>query len=99
MGHSQALRLRDIRAVFRLVGEVRELGADPSTWRRHMLEQLQRLTGTAVGQATATAAPFHLKMPPIDDIVGVGWPGEAESGLYHRYIESGLVETDPSLPV
>jgi DNA-binding CsgD family transcriptional regulator len=98
MGHSKALRLRDIRAIFRLVGDVRELGADPRAWRRHMLEQLQRVTGTMVGHATETAAPFDLKMPSMDVIVGVGWPGEAESELGHRYIESGL-ETDPSIPV
>src|SRR3954462_12655602 len=90
MGHSQELRLRDIRAVFRLVGEVRELGADPRTWGRHMLEQLRRGTGTLVGPATETAARFDLKMPPVDNIVEVGWPGEAESELGHRYLESGL---------
>src|SRR4051812_7187120 len=95
MGHSQGLRLRDIRAIFRLVGEVRELGADPRTWRRHMLEQLRRVTGTMVGHATETVAPFDLKMPPMEAIVGVGWPGEAESELGHRYIESGLEEADP----
>src|SRR3954464_11626733 len=99
MGHSHALRLRDVRAAFRLVGEVRELGADPSAWRRHMLEQLGRVTGTTVGQATETAVPFDLKTPPMDNIVEVGWPGEAESELGHRYIESGLEADDPSIPV
>src|SRR3954471_6924461 len=99
MGHSQALRLRDIRAIFRLVGEVRELGADPRTWRRHMLDQLRRVTGTMVGNATETAARFDLTMPPMEEIVSVGWPGEAEAELGRRYIESGLEEAGPSLPV
>src|SRR3954447_18691064 len=98
MGHSQGLRLRDIRAIFRLVGEVRELGADPRAWRRHMLEQLRRVTGTMIGQATETAALFDLKMPAPEDIVSVGWAGEAERQLGRRYLESGLEQDDPSIP-
>ena len=31
------LRLSDVRKVFRLVGELRELGADPQGWRPHLL--------------------------------------------------------------
>src|SRR4051812_42898672 len=98
MGHSQGLRLRDIRAVFRLVGEVRELGADPRAWRRHMLEQLRRATGTMVGHATETVHPFDLKMPAMEDIVEVGWPGESERELGQRYLEAGLEGADPSIP-
>ena len=45
MAESDRLRLADIRATFRLIGECRELGTDPVAWRRHMLEGLRRLTG------------------------------------------------------
>ena len=34
MGKSQTLRLRDVRAVYRLLGECRELGMDADAWRR-----------------------------------------------------------------
>ena len=31
------LRLRDVRDVFRLIGEIREAGGDPKVWRPHMV--------------------------------------------------------------
>src|SRR4051794_32078910 len=37
------LRLKDVRAAFRLVNDVRELGADPQKWRPHMVRQLATL--------------------------------------------------------
>ena len=52
MAHSTRLKLCVVRAVFRLLGEVRELGADPRVWRRHMIEQLSRVTGTMIGIAS-----------------------------------------------
>ena len=45
MSRSNALRAADVRDVFRLVGECRELGDDPILWRKHMLVGLGRLTG------------------------------------------------------
>ncbi len=47
MGKPEQLRLRDVRAAFRLVGEVVELGADPHDWWPHLLEGLCRLSGAA----------------------------------------------------
>ena len=51
MGNSERLRLRDVRAAFRLVGEVSELGPDPIAWRERLFEGLRHLTGSvqAVG--------------------------------------------------
>ena len=49
MGKSRHLRLGDVRAAFRLVGECRDLGADPGLWGRHLYEGLCRLTGARVG--------------------------------------------------
>jgi hypothetical protein len=48
MAESARLRLADVRAIFRLINECRELGADPHVWRRHMLDGLRRLTGAQV---------------------------------------------------
>lgn len=48
MAESDGLRVGDIRAGFRLIGECRELGADPVAWRRHLLEGLRRLTDAQV---------------------------------------------------
>jgi DNA-binding CsgD family transcriptional regulator len=49
VGKSRHLRLGDVRAAFRLVGECRDLGDDPGLWGRHLYEGLCRLTGARVG--------------------------------------------------
>jgi DNA-binding CsgD family transcriptional regulator len=57
MGKSRHLRLGDVRAAFRLVGECRDLGHDPGLWGRHLFEGLCRLTGARVGIGGELRAP------------------------------------------
>jgi len=45
MTKADTLRLRDVRDAYRLIGECRDLGGDPTLWRRHMLAGAQRLFG------------------------------------------------------
>src|SRR5262245_16794894 len=45
MSASARLRVADIRTVYQLVWECRELGDDPVAWRRHWFAGLARLTG------------------------------------------------------
>jgi DNA-binding CsgD family transcriptional regulator len=59
MDRSKILRLTDVRSVFRLVGECRELGRDPEAWRRHSFEGLCRLLG-----ASSAAGGEHRRMGP-----------------------------------
>lgn len=44
-GVNESLSLHDVRALLRLLGEVRELGESPAGWRRHLAEELSRLCG------------------------------------------------------
>ena len=60
MRRSYRLRLGDVRAVFRLIGEVRELGADWRQWRPHMLSELGRLTGARLVSGAETGFPVRL---------------------------------------
>jgi len=46
MAQSGILRLRDVRAAFRLIGQCAELGADPWLWRERLFAGLCRLTGS-----------------------------------------------------
>ena len=43
MGHTQRLRLRDVRDAERLVNEACELWADPAAWQGHVVSELGRL--------------------------------------------------------
>jgi DNA-binding CsgD family transcriptional regulator len=45
LAKSAALRLCDLRAAYRLVGECRDLGDDPTGWRIHLGAGVARLTG------------------------------------------------------
>ena len=48
MAESERLRLKDVRAAYRLIGECRERGGDARAWQRHMLEGLRQLVGGQV---------------------------------------------------
>ena len=66
------LRLADVRAVFRLIGEIRELGSDPDQWRPHMICRLRTMLGAHVVVSSevhfrTTAAPGVLR------VVDIGW--------------------------
>jgi DNA-binding CsgD family transcriptional regulator len=74
MGKSQRLRLGDVRGVFHLVGECRELGDDARAWRPHMVIGLCRLTEAQLGIAGgARVVALTGLMVPID-FADHGWP-------------------------
>jgi DNA-binding CsgD family transcriptional regulator len=50
-----SLRADDVRALLRLLGELRELGDHPPQWRRHLLARLDQLCGTRAGLAGEVA--------------------------------------------
>lgn len=92
MSKSNRLRLRDVRSIFRLIGECRELGADSHAWRLHLFEGLVRLTGAQVGaggdiQLTPTGPqPLH--------VADVGWSGEKERARFLQYQSENKLATD-----
>jgi DNA-binding CsgD family transcriptional regulator len=49
---TDCLHSRDIRALFQLLGQLRELGADPAAWRSHLVGTLAGLCGATVAVVT-----------------------------------------------
>src|SRR5262245_65635511 len=45
MGKSDLLRVQDVQDAYRLIGDCRDLGADPALWHRRMLDGLLHLVG------------------------------------------------------
>src|SRR5262245_7325027 len=45
MTRSDLLRVQDVRDAYRLIGECRDMGRDPTLWQRRMVEGLRRLVG------------------------------------------------------
>ncbi|HSI33729.1 MAG: helix-turn-helix transcriptional regulator [Phycisphaerae bacterium] len=72
------LRLRDVRNVFRILGEIRELGADPKAWRPHMTARLCKIfhaelvISSEVHARTTPASPDRLR------ITDIGWGADSD---------------------
>ena len=80
------LRLRDVRDVFRLIGEVREMGGDPKVWRPHMVKRLRQLFGAEIVissevHAQTTREPGKLK------VIDIGWGCDSDDNLWDIHTE------------
>ena len=80
------LRLRDVRNVFRLIGEVREMGADPKVWRPHMVKRLLHLFGAQIVvssevHAQTTRVPGRLR------VIDIGWGCDGDDNLWDIHSE------------
>jgi DNA-binding CsgD family transcriptional regulator len=92
IGKSQRLRLGEVRAVYRLVGECRELGADSLTWRTHLAGEICRLVGAQVGFVGETDGQG---MGPITQTVDLGWVSAEARSLWLRYLQELQYASDP----
>src|SRR5687768_14758584 len=97
MSRSQRLRLRDVRDVFRAVGECREVGHDRESWMRHSLAAIRSLTPARV--ATVAFVPPDGFRFVRDARLGVddGLDG-AEHEIYVEYHVTQSYFEDPRFP-
>jgi DNA-binding CsgD family transcriptional regulator len=85
MEFSGHLRLSDVRKIFRLVSEVRELGSDLPTWRKHMLDSLRAIIGNDVGESGETIyRPGPTVVP--ESIVEDGGPSVREFAVFTAFL-------------
>lgn len=94
MAMADRLRLKDVRAVYRLVGECRELGSDSRAWRLHMLEGLRRLVGAQV------ALYMHMdeigrEGECVSEPLDAGFLDSHERGLWAHYVRERAYLDDP----
>jgi hypothetical protein len=100
MGQTSNLRLKEVRAVFRLVGECRELGIDSALWRRHILTELVRLTGGTVAMGGPAAVRNGLLVPDPAPAVDLGWEGARERAIFAHFCATTCIgRTRPSRPL
>src|SRR5512146_99470 len=87
MNHARkSLRLSDVRKIFRLVGEIRELGADPQRWRPHLLRRL----GKIIGADLAVSSEVHFRTsekPGVLRVVDIGWIWDREKEPFQIHTE------------
>jgi DNA-binding CsgD family transcriptional regulator len=92
------LRITDAQAVFRLLGEVRELGNDPAAWKPHMLRGLTRLVRGVVagtGECLRSRRPDQL---PFCGFADVGFASDAIRRTYYQYAYGEDFSNDPAMP-
>ena len=95
MGQSNNLRLSDVRAVFRLIGECRELGADPVEWRLHLLRELCGILGARVGaggEATGMAQQRFIPLSTVD----VGWENDDQRQVMFEWMALQSQQRSPT---
>jgi hypothetical protein len=97
MGHSEQLRLHEVRAVYEILGQVIDLGLVPELWRRHMLDSLSRLVGARVGLTMdlKNALPGHSPIPILQQEVGLNDGRQMRHWLQYLQSSESRLE-DPS---
>ncbi len=94
---STQLRLSDLRAIFRLIGECTELRFDSVLWRRHMLIELARLTGTQVAMGGLAGSAHGSLEPVLVPAVDIGWTGTSERERFVQFFRDKMYLEDPVL--
>ncbi len=83
-GNGKHLKLRDVRNVFRLIGEIRELGADPEQWRPHMVRRLQKMLACEL----VISSEIHFKKTGRQtSVIDIGWGCGADGETWRIFTE------------
>ena len=81
MSTARKLRLSDVRNVFRLIGEIRELGSDPKAWRPHMVKRLRKLFDAQI----VVSSEVHAQVTRHSDrlrLIDIGWGCDADDNIW-----------------
>lgn len=93
-GRDERLRLKDVRSIYRLIGECNELGEAPATWRMHMLEGLRVLTGAQL----ALYMHIHDLSGPeerLTEALSAGFLDDTHARLWVHYQQNKAHRDDP----
>jgi DNA-binding CsgD family transcriptional regulator len=97
MSKSQRLRHSDLRNIYHLIGECRDLGADPLAWRRRLVEGLMKLTGARVGYVVGLLG-FPGPNIGAGEMIQLGLEGKEQAKLFGEHFEfMARGGTDPML--
>src|SRR5262245_43885742 len=97
VARSQRLRLTEVREVFRLLQECRDLGAAWELWSGHFLAGTVRLTGSQVGVMGGSQRVPAQGLFPLGPILGIGWSDESTAALAREYVRAKAAVRSPAL--
>jgi DNA-binding CsgD family transcriptional regulator len=97
MTRSQNLSQNTIRSIYRLVHEVCEIGDDAHAWRRHMLAELGRLTGSKSIRCVVVKSPVDVSHMQLHVSVDWGLDADELTG-WRKYLATGDFSDSPVAP-
>jgi DNA-binding CsgD family transcriptional regulator len=86
MDDQAKLKLGNVRRLFRLIGEIRELGSDPRQWRPHMIQRLHDLFDAEI----VISSEIHFRKTPGAGkmrVIDIGWGGDADGHTWQIHTE------------
>jgi DNA-binding CsgD family transcriptional regulator len=90
---SQVLKLKDVRAIFRLVSDVRELGADPGKWRPHMIKELVRIMEAEL----VVSSEIHCRATKTEgmiEITDLGWGCDTDGNVWQIHTQRETADAE-----
>jgi DNA-binding CsgD family transcriptional regulator len=99
MSKSRRLGLRDVREIYRLVGECRELGADTRAWLGHALEKMRKLTHAQLSLGGEIRPVRPDRGPNMLETLATDWPSAASREHFYRLMEYGMSHPEPLFQV
>lgn len=96
-GKSSRPRLRQVRDVFRLLGEMQELGHDAIAWQRRMIEGLCDLVGARQGASLQFAEFTADGQIELRSLIPAGWSVPAAAEHWEQWLKKGHYREDPIL--
>jgi DNA-binding CsgD family transcriptional regulator len=93
---SDLLAWSDARAVFRLVDELKQLGHEPLSWKKHLLTELASLVGSSVAIGGEAPASGFLSPSTHAGCVDIGWGTESDRSTWLAACDRTEAGLDPS---
>jgi len=94
MAKERRPRLRDVRRVYRLLGECTEIGTDSAAWRSHLLEGMSGIIGARVGLYMHVHAPLQAH-ETVDAGMAYGFLDADHLALWGHYQAEQAQRDDP----
>lgn len=85
MSEAHRLKLRDVVAVFRLIGDIRLMGADPNKWRPHMVQELRKLLHAQV--VVSSEVHFRQVRAGAMRMIDIGWGSDEDGKTWQIHTE------------
>lgn len=97
MARSSQPNLAETRAVFRVLGDVRDLRGDPAAWQRYAIESIAPMLGAAQGTCLwlehfRPGAPLKLR-----GLLHAGWSNPANAAMWEAVLHRGDFAADPQM--